>query len=150
MDGRRVRRAGRGQNQTLLPLRVRHLSNTVSCWYCDFKTSALNEPLFRFGRRHARCLRVWFSVGIGFSLTALLGVTMVLIWELARALHFYSGKGQLSSRLSESLLGFSPLVFGLSISLADVGYICISTVVSVSAHEFGHALAAARCHFYGK
>ena len=28
-------------------------------------------------------------------------------------------------------------------SLADAGYIFISTVISVSVHEFGHALAAA-------
>ena len=28
-------------------------------------------------------------------------------------------------------------------SLADAGYILISTVISVSVHEFGHALAAA-------
>ncbi|KAL6992134.1 proteasome endopeptidase complex [Sarracenia purpurea var. burkii] len=33
--------------------------------------------------------------------------------------------------------------FGLSISLTDVGYICVATIISVSAHEFGHALAAA-------
>ncbi|KAK3023740.1 hypothetical protein RJ639_044405 [Escallonia herrerae] len=31
----------------------------------------------------------------------------------------------------------------LSISLADLGYVCVATIVSVSAHEFGHALAAA-------
>ena len=38
-------------------------------------------------------------------------------------------------------------VFGLSISVTDVGYMCISTIMSVSAHEFGHALAAARLSF---
>lgn len=32
--------------------------------------------------------------------------------------------------------------------MADVGYMCISTIISVSAHEFGHALAAARLSFY--
>nr|GMC95819.1 membrane-bound transcription factor site-2 protease homolog isoform X1 [Ipomoea batatas] len=55
MEGRRVRKSGRGQsNQTLLPLRARRLSNTISCWYCDLKFSMLNEPLFLFGRRHSR------------------------------------------------------------------------------------------------
>ncbi|KAK3002886.1 hypothetical protein RJ639_017937, partial [Escallonia herrerae] len=108
--GRRMRRFGRGGQNTLLPLRVTQLSNTLSCWYCDFKSSAFNEPLFRLGRPHARCLRVWFSVGVGFSLTALVGVT-------------------LDSKLS--------------ISLADLGYMCVATIVSVSVHEFGHALAAA-------
>lgn len=139
MEGRRVRRFGRGQNHTLLPLRVRHLTNTVSCWYCDFKSSALNDPLFRFGRRHSRFLRVWFSVGIGFSLPTLLGLTLVLLWELARDLYLFSGNNQLSSILSGLLFGYSPSVF----SLADVGYMCVSTVISVSTHELGHALAAA-------
>lgn len=32
--------------------------------------------------------------------------------------------------------------------MADVGYMCVSTIISVSAHEFGHALAAARLSFY--
>lgn len=83
MEERRVRRYGRGQTNTLLPLRtaetrIRRLSNTISCWYCDYKISALNVPLFRFGRRHAGFLRVWFSIGVGFTLTALVVVTLVI------------------------------------------------------------------------
>lgn len=50
---------------------------TISCWYCDFKISSLNQPLFRFGRKYATVLRRWFSVRIGFSLAALIGVTSV-------------------------------------------------------------------------
>ncbi|KAG5630974.1 hypothetical protein H5410_002691 [Solanum commersonii] len=47
MEGRRVRRFGKWRsNQTLLPVRVNRLSNAVSCWYCDCKSSILNEPLF--------------------------------------------------------------------------------------------------------
>ncbi|KAK2992556.1 hypothetical protein RJ640_010438 [Escallonia rubra] len=141
--GRRMRRFGRGGQNTLLPLRVTHLSNTLSCWYCDFKSSAFNEPLFRLGRRHARCLRVWFSVGVGFSLTAVVGVTLILIWELAHALHLCGGNAQLGSILSGSFFGFPSSDSKLSISLADLGYMCVATIVSVSAHEFGHALAAA-------
>ncbi|XP_059656240.1 membrane-bound transcription factor site-2 protease homolog [Cornus florida] len=143
MEARRGRRFGRGPNQTLLPLRVTHQSNTVSCWYCDFKISFFNEPLFAFGRRHARCLRVWFSVGIGFSLAALLGVTMILLWELAIALHLYNGNTRFSRLLTGSLFGLSPSALGLSVSVADVGYLLISTIISVTAHEFGHALSAA-------
>ncbi|KAL3523227.1 hypothetical protein ACH5RR_016061 [Cinchona calisaya] len=144
MEGRRIRRFGRGQNnQTLLPVRVTHLSNTVSCWYCDFKTSVLNEPLFRFGRRHSRCLRVWFSVGLGFSLTALLGVILILLWELSRAVHLYKGNDGLSSLLNRSLFGFSSSISGTIVSLSDVGYIFLSSILSVFIHEVGHALAAA-------
>ncbi|XP_057511440.1 membrane-bound transcription factor site-2 protease homolog isoform X3 [Actinidia eriantha] len=143
MGGRRPRRFGRARNRTLLPLHVRPLSNTLSCWYCDFKTSAFNEPLFRVGRRHARCLQIWFSIGVGFSLTAMLGVCVIVLWESARLLHLYDRNAWLIKLLSGSLFGLFPSVFGLSISVTDVGYMCISTIMSVSAHEFGHALAAA-------
>ncbi|XP_028110811.1 membrane-bound transcription factor site-2 protease homolog isoform X4 [Camellia sinensis] len=143
MEGRRVRRFGRVQTRTLLPLHIKRLSNTVSCWYCDVKTSAFNDPLFRLGRTYSRYLRVWFAAGIGFSLTAMLGVCMILLWELARVLHLYDGNAWLSRLLSGSLFGIFPSGFGLSISVTDVGYMCISTIISVSAHEFGHALAAA-------
>lgn len=68
---------------------------------------------------------------------------MILLWELARVLHLYDGNAWLSRLLSGSLFGIFPSGFGLSISVADVGYMCISTIISVSAHEFGHALAAA-------
>nr|GMC67487.1 membrane-bound transcription factor site-2 protease homolog isoform X1 [Ipomoea batatas] len=139
-----MRRSGRGQsNQTLLPLRApRRLSNTISCWYCDFKFSMLNEPLFLFGRRYSRYryFRSWFSMGVGFSLAALLGVTLILLWEMGKLLHLYNGETQFVTLLSGSLFGG---LSGLTISLADIGYLCISTIVSVSVHELGHALAAA-------
>ncbi|XP_031107712.1 membrane-bound transcription factor site-2 protease homolog [Ipomoea triloba] len=142
MEGRRMRRSGRGQsNQTVLPLRAaRRLSNTISCWYCDFKFSMLNEPLFLFGRRYSRYFRSWFSMGVGFSLAALLGVTLILLWEMGKLLHLYNGETQFVTLLSGSLFGG---LSGLTISLADIGYLCISTIVSVSVHELGHALAAA-------
>ncbi|XP_059437142.1 membrane-bound transcription factor site-2 protease homolog isoform X1 [Corylus avellana] len=150
MEGRRVRRFGRGrtrsQARSPLPLRITttNLSNTISCWFCDYKISALNEPLFRFGRRHARSLRVWFSIGTGFSLTALLAVTLILLWELGKALHLFRQKTELENLSTALLFGFSPSsVSGLSISLADAGYLLISTLISVSVHELGHALAAA-------
>lgn len=92
MDGRRVRRfgieRGRGHIHThntrsLLPLSTTQPHHdpsppsTISCWYCDYKILSLNGPLFRLGRRHARILRAWFSIGVGFGITALLAVSMV-------------------------------------------------------------------------
>ncbi|KAG5630909.1 hypothetical protein H5410_002626 [Solanum commersonii] len=35
-------------------------------------------------------------------------------------------------------------ISGLTISVADIGYLCMSSFISVSVHELGHALAAAR------
>ncbi|KAJ6388334.1 hypothetical protein OIU77_026836 [Salix suchowensis] len=124
MDGRRWRRHGRGQAQTsYLPLRAptrssrTSLTNTVSCCYCDYKISALNTSLYHFGRKQAKLLKIWFSIGVGFSLTALLGVTLILVWEFGNVLHLFHRSSDLSSSL---LFGFSP-----------------------SVHEFGHSIAAA-------
>ncbi|XP_042940604.1 membrane-bound transcription factor site-2 protease homolog isoform X2 [Carya illinoinensis] len=120
MEGRRVRRFGRGrtrsQTRSLLPLRTttvataHNLSNTISCWYCDYKISVLNQPLFRFGRRHVRSLRVWFSIGIGFGLTALIGVTMILLWELGKALFLFPPNTKLGNLSTALLFGFSPSI----------------------------------------
>ncbi|KAJ8574344.1 hypothetical protein K7X08_026149 [Anisodus acutangulus] len=145
MEGRRIRRFGRwGSNQTtLLPVRVNRLSNTISCWYCDCKSSILNEPLFRFGRRYSRGLKAWFSMGVGFSLAVLSAVTMILLYEIGQILCLYYGNTQMSNVMSEYLFGFPSTISGLTISVADIGYLCISSIISVSVHELGHALAAA-------
>ncbi|XP_051137314.1 membrane-bound transcription factor site-2 protease homolog isoform X2 [Andrographis paniculata] len=137
MAGRRGRR--RWSPQTLLPLRrTRQLSNTVSCWYCDCKFLALNEPLFRFGRKHARYLRGWFSMGVGFSLSAVVGLMVFVLCQLVQAALVHMGYVQPDS----SLRWLSFLNAGLNISPSSIGYVCISTVISVMVHEFGHALAA--------
>ncbi|KAL4340658.1 hypothetical protein GQ457_08G009580 [Hibiscus cannabinus] len=118
----------------LIP-RVAAAVNAISCWYCDLKIYALNEPLFRFGRKHASIFKLWFSIGTGFGLTALVGVTSILIWQL-----FISSDTRLSNLVGSLLFGFSP---SLRISLSDAGYLFISTLVSVSVHEFGHVIALA-------
>lgn len=150
MEERRARRlTGRGQQQPrpLLHLRTPHrthnnsLNSTLSCCYCDYKISALNDPLFRFGRKHANWLRSWFSIGVGFALTSLLGATMILLWELGVALRVFRRNAWFSGSL---LFGLSPDVYGLRLSPADAWYLVFSTVVSVSVHELGHAIAAAR------
>ncbi|OWM71520.1 hypothetical protein CDL15_Pgr005707 [Punica granatum] len=81
--------------------------------YCDLRIYAFTDPIFRIGRRYARYLRVWFSMGVGF------GATLMIVLAL---------------------------VYGLKISLADAGFIVLSTLISVCAHEIGHAIAAARIH----
>ncbi|XP_027346730.1 membrane-bound transcription factor site-2 protease homolog isoform X2 [Abrus precatorius] len=148
VEARRIRRFGpqRPTASSLLPLHAssstHHISNTVSCWYCDYKITSFNKPLFHFGRRHARILKVWFSIGVGFAVSALLGVTLILLWELARTLHLCGASKKLGNLTSTLLFGFPSLLPGLRLSLADAGYICISTAISVVVHEFGHAVAA--------
>ncbi|XP_047308011.1 membrane-bound transcription factor site-2 protease homolog [Impatiens glandulifera] len=137
MEGRRQRRFGRGQKRNLLPIRYTNLSNTISCWYCDFKISLLNQPLYNLGQRYPRFLKAWFSVGVGFSLTCVIAVTMILfLWEYLNFVHILDENGNPSN----SLFGISPV---WRISINDFGHVCLSTIISVSAHEFGHALAAA-------
>ncbi|CAI8608692.1 unnamed protein product [Vicia faba] len=149
METRRMRRFMRHQrpNTTLLPLHAppsssTHLSNTVSFFYCDYKFTFFNKPVYLFGRRYAKFLRLWFSIGLGFALSAMLAVTLILLWELATALHLCGDSIRFRSIASELLFGFPHLRSGLRLSLVDAGYICISTIVSVFVHEFGHALAA--------
>ncbi|KAL6505461.1 hypothetical protein OROHE_022840 [Orobanche hederae] len=129
-----------GGRRTLLPLRhARQLSRSVSCWYCDVKFIAFNEPLFRFGRRHSRYLKVWFSIGIGFSLAALVGVTVIILYELAKTLLAYEE----NARFGDSLFSLPLLINGMNTSPSSLAYLCLSTVVCVVVHELGHALAAA-------
>ncbi|XP_077252291.1 peptidase M50 family protein isoform X2 [Tasmannia lanceolata] len=141
MAGHRARRTGRPQ--TLLPLRTRHLFHTLSCWYCDFKISAFNDLLFSIGRKHARFLRLWFALGVGFSFMALIGATLILLWEAAGALRLYNGTIVNWNFPTGMLFGLFPMVPGLRISIIDIGYMIISTLVSIAIHEFGHAVAAA-------
>ncbi|XP_022995357.1 membrane-bound transcription factor site-2 protease homolog [Cucurbita maxima] len=131
----------------LLPLSTsrKGLSNAVSCWYCDCKITSFNEPIFHFGRRHARVLRAWFSIGIGFSLAALAVVTTVLFLELAITMHIF-GNSDVPHSLPisySSLFGLPPLISSCNFAPADAGYIIISSLISVAFHEFGHAAAVA-------
>lgn len=149
MEGRRIRRFGRRgaqkHNSDILPLHLGRstLSNTLSCWYCDFKTSVFNGPLFWVGRNYFRFFQIWFSVGSGFSLTTMLGGFLILLWELVSLLHLCDENTWLDKVLSGSLFGIPSSVFGFGISVADIGYMCLSTIVAVCVHEFGHAFAAA-------
>ncbi|KAL5578368.1 hypothetical protein UlMin_020067 [Ulmus minor] len=147
MEGRRVRRFGieRGRRRRERQLHS-PLSNTFSCFFCDFKFTSLNQSLFHFGTKHAAIFRPWFSIGVGFGLTALLAVSLILLWELGRALHLLpqSSFGDHSTAL---LFGFSHFpsssVYTYSISFSDATFLLVSTLISVCFHEFGHALAAA-------
>ncbi|TKY58505.1 Membrane-bound transcription factor site-2 protease-like [Spatholobus suberectus] len=147
VEARRIRRfvPQRPSRPTLLPLHASSssysVSNTISCWYCDYKISSFNKPLFHFGRRYSRFLKAWFAIGVGFALSALLGVTLILLWELARTLHLCGGSNKIGNFARALLFGFPPSP-GLRLSLADAGYVCVSTIISVFVHELGHAVAA--------
>ncbi|XP_074283982.1 membrane-bound transcription factor site-2 protease homolog isoform X2 [Silene latifolia] len=143
MEGRRIRRQSRTRAQTLLPLRSTRLSNTLSCWYCDLKMTCLNKPLYHFGQKHARFLKVWFTVGTGFSLSMLLGVTMVLIWQAVTTSWLTRESNKLTHLFDSLLFGVNPWAMRFKMSLADLGYMVGATIISVTVHEFGHASAAA-------
>ncbi|XP_019706630.1 membrane-bound transcription factor site-2 protease homolog isoform X2 [Elaeis guineensis] len=133
----------RREVQTHLPLHISHPSSSISYWYCDFKIYNLNEHIFSFGRRYARFLHVWFTVGVAFSFIALLGVSLMLLWGSAGPYHLQSRDMGINGLSVSWLFGFSSLVPGLSLSIMDVGIMIVSTLMSVALHEFGHAVAAA-------
>ncbi|EEF29670.1 protease m50 membrane-bound transcription factor site 2 protease, putative [Ricinus communis] len=148
-EERRFRRFGRAQRHRLLPLQtsetgIPRLSNTISCWFCDYKITAFNSQLFRIGRRHARFFKLWFSIGVGFALTSLFLVTMILVWDSGTAFHIFGGGNRELSNVVHSLLfGFSPTIYAFRLSVTDAALLLLSTLISVSAHEFGHAISAA-------
>ncbi|URE05811.1 Peptidase family M50 [Musa troglodytarum] len=143
MANRRSRR--RGRPQTLLPLHASPTPtpNSVSCWYCDFKIYALNEAVFSLGRRYARFLKVWFTVGAAFSFVTMIGVSMMLLWGTIGAFNLHQENSRVNDLLWSSLFGTSSLLSNWSISVMDATSMIASTLLAVGLHEFGHALAAA-------
>ncbi|XP_057841462.1 membrane-bound transcription factor site-2 protease homolog [Cryptomeria japonica] len=137
------RRRRDGNSQGILPLRERSLAHTVSCWYCDFKTTVLNERLYAMGRQHSKFLQLWFTMGIGVSFLAMFGVILILIRESRWLVASHEEGNTLMEKSKKSLYAALPVVPGLSMPVRDIGYLCIGTVLSVGFHEFGHALAAA-------
>ncbi|KAM7263256.1 hypothetical protein ACFE04_000939 [Oxalis oulophora] len=150
MQGRRVRRyrSNRCESHSQVNNNLtidNDTINTQNCLYCQFKfsTTKLNQTLSDIGASYPTFFNSWFSIGVGFSFTALLTVTLILLWELATALRILRGDTGAHHVIGNLLFGFSPSVYGFSISLVDSGYLLISTLISVFIHEFGHALAAA-------
>ncbi|XP_031287834.1 membrane-bound transcription factor site-2 protease homolog isoform X2 [Pistacia vera] len=142
MEGRRLRRFDRpSPHSSFLPVSasastataapVTTANATVTCCYCDFKIRFLNQPLFRFGRTHAAFFRFWFSIGVGFALSLVFAVIFILVWVM-----FYGRDSNNTAFFF--LFGFSP-----SVSVGDAAYVIISSLIAVSVHEFGHAVAAA-------
>lgn len=75
---------------------------------------------------------------------------MILIWESVATLCLSNGSDKIGDIFSSLLFGVESSVFGFTMSITDVAYLIVSTVISVAVHEFGHAAAAARDHFNWK
>ncbi|KAM0876969.1 hypothetical protein ACQ4PT_035819 [Festuca glaucescens] len=104
--------------------------------YCDCKIYAFNDMIFNLGWKHARYTRAWFSIGVYFSLVALVGISLLLLWDSLGAFHVRGGS---VSAWLPNLLDSS-----FSVSITDTPIIIASTILSIAFHEFGHAIAAAR------
>uniref|UniRef100_A0A0D9YCJ6 Endopeptidase S2P n=1 Tax=Oryza glumipatula TaxID=40148 RepID=A0A0D9YCJ6_9ORYZ len=127
----------RGRAPPVLPssAAARRAEHSVSCWYCDCKIYSFNDIIFNLGWRYARYMRAWFSAGVYFSVVALVGISVMLLWDSIGAVYF---SGRSFSTWLQNLLASS---FGISIM--DIAAIIASTVFSIAFHEFGHAVAAA-------
>ncbi|TKW15727.1 hypothetical protein SEVIR_5G255500v4 [Setaria viridis] len=128
-------RRGRAPASLLTSTSTRRTERSVSCWYCDCKIYAFNDTLFSLGSKYARFMRAWFSIGVYFSVIALVGISLMLLWESIGVFYFRSGC--LSAWLKNLLTS------GHSISIMDTTIIIMSTILSIAFHEFGHAIAAA-------
>jgi len=75
--------AGRGRRRASAPASLptstsaRRTEHSVSCWYCDCKIYGFYDTLFGLGSKYARFMRGWFSIGVCFSLIALVGISLV-------------------------------------------------------------------------
>ncbi|KAL4204940.1 hypothetical protein AMTRI_Chr01g134710 [Amborella trichopoda] len=129
-----------GRSHTVL-FSYRRPSHSCSLCYCDYKIFTFNDVLFSFGHKHARFLRLWFSIGVVFSFITLMGVVTVLLCQ--STLSMYSLNLLIKNVSADWSFGFASLVPGSSTSFAGAGYILCATFISVATHEIGHALAAA-------
>ncbi|KAF7029955.1 hypothetical protein CFC21_041588 [Triticum aestivum] len=133
--GGRSRRRGRASATLPSGPAVSRTESSVSCWYCDCKIYVFNDMIFNLGWKHARYTRAWFSLGVYFSLVALVGISLLLLWDPIGALYFR--RGSISAWLPNIL---APSFSG---SIMDTSIIIASTILSIAFHEFGHAIAAA-------
>ncbi|KAG2408926.1 Membrane-bound transcription factor site-2 protease-like protein [Vigna angularis] len=139
VEGRRIRRfvPQRLSRRRLLPLHTIATTKSPHLTYLYFSWVADTPGFSKYGSQ------------LGLALASLRYLeflctehVQILLWELARTLQLLGGGIKLGNFASTWLFGLPPLVPGLSLSLADVGYACVSTIISVSVHEFGHAVAA--------
>uniref|UniRef100_A0A0A9GZY3 Uncharacterized protein n=1 Tax=Arundo donax TaxID=35708 RepID=A0A0A9GZY3_ARUDO len=93
MIGGAGRSRRRGRAPTALPTSpaARRTEPSVSCWYCDCKIYAFNDILFNLGWKYGGCVRAWFSIGVCFSLIALVGISLMLLWHSIGAFYFRNG-----------------------------------------------------------
>uniref|UniRef100_A0ACD5VP69 Uncharacterized protein n=1 Tax=Avena sativa TaxID=4498 RepID=A0ACD5VP69_AVESA len=133
--GGRSRRRGRAPAALLSSAAANRTDHSLSCWYCDYKIYACNDMIFNLGSKHARYTRAWFSIGVYFSLVALVGISLLLLWDSIGAFHVRGG----------SISAWLPnlLASSFSVSIMDTLIIIASTILSIAFHEFGHAVAAA-------
>ncbi|CAN6444584.1 unnamed protein product [Victoria cruziana] len=137
---RRWERRGRS---ALIPLQRRTQTLSLSCWYCEYKMFVFNDMILSLGLKYSRILKVWFSIGVGFSLMTFIAVIMVLGWQAANAVYMYIQGMTVWDLTNHYFLRHLMLAPRSSTSFIDVGYVIFSTTLAVAIHEFGHALAAA-------
>ncbi|KAM0871241.1 hypothetical protein ACQ4PT_039518 [Festuca glaucescens] len=133
--GGRSRRRGRAPAALPSSAAANQTEHSLSCWYCDCKIYAFNDMIFNLGWKHARYTRAWFSIGVYFSLVALVGISLLLLWDSIGAFHIRGGS---VSAWLPNLLASS-----FSVSITDTPIVIASTILSIAFHEFGHAIAAA-------
>lgn len=111
--------------------------------FVSWETEALNGPLFNFGARHSRRLKLWFSLGVGIGcLLEVVIVFMMLLWMFSWLKGFGNQPiaGEYTHQSEQALTLVIP---GINVPWSDFPFMILATTFAVGIHELGHAMAAA-------
>eukprot|EP00736_Rhodelphis_marinus_P000485 Rmarinus@m.24476 len=113
-------------------LEERHLRLSFGCviWY----TTALNDTLYYFGRRHSQLFATWFSLGV------ICGVIGLMVSVVTLFVNLYLLASPQEELGTTQVL--APLIPGVNLPTNHLGYVFFAVLFSVVIHEIGHALAA--------
>ncbi|XP_067675521.1 membrane-bound transcription factor site-2 protease-like [Haliotis asinina] len=107
---------------------------TVSVCQLRWYTNALNRMFLRVGQWNPRMLRLWFTVGVFFSLVAMLISIFVLTLLVLNTLRRQPVEHQV----------LTPVMPGVNLPTSQIWYYLLTLLVCGILHEFGHAVAAVR------
>lgn len=115
---------------------------SISGW-----TSRFTHTIFRFGGGNKHRLQRCYGGGVVLAcvgmVVSLLLLSVSLIQSLSAAVHPVELEMEASSYPSLPTIKFDIAIPGLNMPLSQIGYLWVAIMISVSFHEFGHALAAA-------
>jgi len=108
----------------------------LSVSICQFRwhTTAFNRLFLRIGQWRPRFLRLWFTVGVAFSLLSMLASIFILSLLVINTVR--------QDPVEQQLL--TPVMPGVNLPVNQISYYMLTLMVCGILHEAGHAVAAVR------